>query len=291
MKVISTINFKGGVGKTTLTWLLAKHASERYGKKVLVVDSDAQMSLTTALSLDEEKGSYIAGFDSWYSEHKKRNKTLLDALVKYDEYASGNSPHFNFPIDSGFIYEATPNLHFVPSVEDLYWIELELFNPEQVKGFIEALLGKIAHSGRAYDLVLFDCPPSFTALSYSILNNCTLVLIPTNPDVFAAKGLSTMVDGLRNRITPWPAPKLAVFMNKAKTYRDHLTKESAYFLQGIHDAAHLLSQHPDTNVEVLNTWIPERAAIRKAMSFGGFPEEFRSDIDHLWHDIKKVVSI
>ena len=64
MKVISTINFKGGVGKTTLTWLLAKHASERDGKKVLVLDADAQISLTTALSLDEEKGSYIAEFDS-----------------------------------------------------------------------------------------------------------------------------------------------------------------------------------------------------------------------------------
>ncbi len=59
MKVIANINFKGGVGKTTLTWLLAKHAAEKEGYKVLVVDADAQMSLTIALTIDEQSGQFV----------------------------------------------------------------------------------------------------------------------------------------------------------------------------------------------------------------------------------------
>jgi len=56
--IIATVNFKGGVGKTTLTWLLAKIASQE--DNVLVVDADAQMSLTTAIELAEETGQWVS---------------------------------------------------------------------------------------------------------------------------------------------------------------------------------------------------------------------------------------
>ncbi len=55
MKSIATVNFKGGVGKTTITWLLAKYVAEKMGKKVLVVDTDAQMSLTLAVQLQKKR--------------------------------------------------------------------------------------------------------------------------------------------------------------------------------------------------------------------------------------------
>lgn len=61
MKAIATVNFKGGVGKTTITWLLAKYAAGR-GKRVLVVDTDAQMSLTLAVQLQEDRGTFEGPF-------------------------------------------------------------------------------------------------------------------------------------------------------------------------------------------------------------------------------------
>jgi cellulose biosynthesis protein BcsQ len=90
MKVIANINFKGGVGKTTVTWLVAKYAAQQ-GKKVLVVDADAQMSLTIALSIDENSGSFLPGFGAWYETHKQKNKTILYALDSYDQYANGKT--------------------------------------------------------------------------------------------------------------------------------------------------------------------------------------------------------
>jgi len=293
MKVISTINFKGGVGKTTVTWLLAKHAAEQDGKKVLVVDADAQMSLTLAVGLDEENGSYVPRFGEWYrKKHKQRGRTLLDAIYRYYEHASGNAPHFNFPINDNFIYQVTPDLHFIPSTEDLYWLELQLqlFKPEHVKSFIRALLGKIEHSKFDYDAVFFNCPPSFTALSYSVLSNCSLILIPVNPDVFAATGLQIMISGLKERIQPWPEPKIAVFMNKARLYRDRLTHESESFLSAVRQTAKNMAEK-GIDVRLCSTYIPERAAIRKALNFGRFPQEFRPFFSNLWREIKSIVKL
>lgn len=94
MKVIANINFKGGVGKTTITWLLAKHAAEQ-GRQVLVIDADAQMSLTIALTIDEDSGQFVPGFREWYeNNHQARHKALLYALDSYDRYATGKASHF-----------------------------------------------------------------------------------------------------------------------------------------------------------------------------------------------------
>lgn len=89
MKSIATVNFKGGVGKTTVSWILAKYAAEKKDKKVLVVDTDAQMSLTLAVQL-EESGLLVRDFEEWYdTTHKDKGKTLLNGLEKYDSYARG----------------------------------------------------------------------------------------------------------------------------------------------------------------------------------------------------------
>lgn len=68
MKLIATLNFKGGVGKTTVTWLLARYVAQREGKKVLVIDADPQMSLTTAVTIEMESGLADVRFDDWQKE-------------------------------------------------------------------------------------------------------------------------------------------------------------------------------------------------------------------------------
>ncbi|MBM3333716.1 ParA family protein [Candidatus Sumerlaeota bacterium] len=286
MKAIATVNFKGGVGKTTITWLLAKYAAEKRRRKVLVVDTDAQMSLTLAVHLQETGAMYVQ-FEDWYErQHKKKNKTIYDALEQYEKQKRG---HFDFPIDASFIHQMSPNLHFVPSVVQLYWLELEVFDREKVKYFIRALMGKIEHSRTfQYDYVFFDCPPNFTALSHSVLSCSSLILIPLNPDVFASHGIELMIDGLRYRIEPWPNPKIGVFMNKAKLYRGQLTKETDRYWM---DSRNVCDQKRREGVQILewDSYIPERVDIKRAIPGRYFPSEFEEHFAALWNNIEKTL--
>jgi len=286
MKGIATVNFKGGVGKTTITWLLAKYGAERKGKRILVVDTDAQMSLTLAVQL-QESGTLYSEFETWYdTKHQGKNKTILNALEAYDVIKGG---HFNFPIDSSFAYQMSPNLHFVPSVVDLYWLELEVFDREKVKHFIRALLGKIEHSTTFnYDYVFFDCPPNFTALSYSVLSCSSLLLIPVNPDVFASRGVGLMIDGLKYRIEPWPDPKVAVFMNKAKLYRGNLTRETQRYWEETKAVCDVKRQE-GIHIEGWDSYIPDRVDIKRAIPGQYFPSQFKHYFADLWNNIERIL--
>jgi len=286
MKSIATVNFKGGVGKTTITWLLAKYVAEKKKKRVLVVDTDAQMSLTLAVQL-QESGAMYGEFENWYeNHHRKRNKTILNALEKYDSMKGG---HFDFTIDASFIYQMSSNLHFVPSVVELYWLELEVFDIEKVKHFIRALLGKIEHSAKfCYDYVFFDCPPNFTALSYSVLSCSSLILIPVNPDVFASRGIGLMIDGLRYRIQPWPDPQIAVFMNKAKLYRGNLTRETERYWRESKVVCDE-KRRDGVSIQAWDSYIPERVDIKRAIPGSYFPSEFEEHFASLWTNIEKIL--
>lgn len=79
-KTIATINFKGGVGKTTITWCLGDVISSFSDTKVLLFDLDAQMSLTQAIALNEDTGALYEKFGKWYDSSLKRKKTIFDAL-------------------------------------------------------------------------------------------------------------------------------------------------------------------------------------------------------------------
>jgi chromosome partitioning protein len=287
MKSISTVNFKGGVGKTTITWLLAKYVAERRKKRVLVVDTDAQMSLTLAVSLQEDNGTMYKEFEEWYdNKYRGKQKTLLDALEKYDTQREG---YFDFPIDGNFIYQMSLNLHFIPSTVELYWLELEVFDKSKVRNFISALLGKIEHSKTFnYDYVFFDCPPNFTALSYSVLSCSSLILIPVNPDVFAARGIELMIEGLRNRIQPWPDPKIAVFMNKAKLYRNDLTRETKRYWEESKEVCRM-KRREFVNFQALESYIPERVDIKRAIPGRYFPVEFEENFSNLWSNIEGIL--
>lgn len=79
-KTIATINFKGGVGKTTVTWCLGDVVSSLSDSRVLMFDLDAQMSLTQAIALNEDTGALEERFGAWYQRSIEKRKTIFDAL-------------------------------------------------------------------------------------------------------------------------------------------------------------------------------------------------------------------
>lgn len=290
MKTIATINFKGGVGKTTVTWCLADIlANYGFNSNTLIFDLDAQMSLTQAIALNDN-GALDENFGKWYSKCKEHNKTIFNAL---DKFSTPNlNGLFDFGIGYDFIYKITDNLHFVPSVEDLYWMELEIFNRDGVKEFIRRILAKIENSTKVvkYKYGLFDCPPSFTLLSYSVLSTCDLILIPVNPDFFASYGVKLIIDSMRLRIEPYPIPKIGVFMNKAKPYGSHFTRETEFYWGEIQKNCERAARENNLQVKTFETKIPDRVAIKRAITANGVPNDLVQPFKNLWTEINQYIS-
>jgi chromosome partitioning protein len=286
-KTIATINFKGGVGKTTVTWCLADTLSSYSNANVLTFDLDAQMSLTQAIALNEDTGALVDRFNAWYQRSLNRHKTIFDAIEQFTKPGT----HFDFPVGFDFVYKVTDRLHFIPSVEDLYWLELGFFDRDMMKDFVRRLLGKITNSSQLpnYDYVLFDCPPSFTLLSYSVLACCDLVLIPVNPDFFASRGVSLILNSLRMRIEPHPIPKIAVFMNKTKTWREQPTKEAAFYMREVSRVCADVARKSQIEAKFMDAWVRERVGIKRAITGGGVPPQLVDDFEALWKECVEFI--
>jgi len=280
-KTIATINFKGGVGKTTVTWCLGDLISTYTKANTLLFDLDAQMSLTQAITLNED-GSLFRKFSDWSERSQTKGKTIFKAIEAYT--AGGN---FNFGINYDFIYQITDQYHFIPAVEDLYWLELDVFDRSKMQSFIRELLGKITWSKNvpSYNYALFDCPPSFTLLSYSVLSVCDLILIPVNPDFYAVRGVPLILNTLQMRIEPFPIPKIAVFMNKAKPYAGSMTKESQFYWAQVRRVCGEAAKKAGLKVACLEAPIYDRVAIKRAVMTGGVPPDFVPDFKKLWSEI------
>ena len=285
MKTIATINFKGGVGKTTVTWCLGDILSTYSDSKVLLFDLDAQMSLTQAIALDAE-GNSSGKFSSWYENSLANDRNVFSALQQFLD-----ADLTKFQPDNGFVFRLTKNYHFVPSTEQLYWLELETPDPGKGKFFIKNLLGRIENSGTLpkYDFVLFDCPPSFTMLSYSVLTCCDLILIPFNPDFFAAAGVALLLAGLRYRIQPHPLPKLGVFANRARTYGGQPTRLARAWIGDVREACEMVSAQQGLDVQYFESWIPDRAAIRDAITNRRTPNELLPEFRELWDEAREAL--
>ena len=167
-----------------------------------------------------------------------------------------------------------------------------MFDRDMMKDFVRRLLGKITNTPRipAYSYVLFDCPPSFTLLSYSVLACCDLLLIPVNPDFFASRGVSLILNSLRLRIEPHPIPKIAVFMNKTKTWGGQPTRESAFYMREVDRVCNEASRSSGVNARFLKSWVRERVGIKRAITGGGVPAELVSDFENLWTECMGFIS-
>jgi chromosome partitioning protein len=158
-----------------------------------------------------------------------------------------------------------------------------------MKDFVRRLLGKINSTSKVekYDYVLFDCPPSFTLLSYSVLSCCDLILIPVNPDFFASRGVSLILNSLKMRIEPHPLPQIAVFMNKTKTYGGQPTKEALFYMREIERVCKAATNVKSTFLN--DAWVRDRVGIKRAITGGGVPVDLVPDFERLWQACLRVL--
>ncbi len=282
MKVIATLNFKGGVGKTTVTWLLARYLVERRGKSVLVLDTDPQMSLTTSVYVTDS-GMPDVRFDGWENEARKKGTRLFDLMKAYAQ-----EDHLDFSIEKSLFYQHRANFYVVPSIEELYWYELEAPPVAKLRGFVSSFLAACQKTEDipSFDYCLVDCPPAFNSLSFSVVSCANLILMPVTPDIFAARGLRIMLTGLKERLEH--SPTFIVFMNRAKLFRGQLTKESQQFLNDANIVAGMISEKR-MPVSVFNdSFIPERVGIKRALAGQVLPPDLETCFAELWDKIEKT---
>lgn len=182
MRRIAVINQKGGVGKTTTSANLGA-ALALLGRRVVVVDMDAQANLSLALDVEAASGS----------------PTSYSVLLGQTGFGAALRP------------TKLPNLALVAANIDLSGAELELASAigrefllrDALRAWIDE---ERAQHGRApADYVLFDCPPSLGLLSINALAAAGEVLITLQTEFLALQGMSKLVDVvqlLRKRLNP-----------------------------------------------------------------------------------------
>lgn len=231
-KILVLCNQKGGVGKTTSAFHLAR-AAVLAGKRVLVVDADPQGSITSVLTqgLTEEH----AGLANALSD----NSTATMEQVAVDGIWEG--------------------LSVIPTTgETLGTVRDELVLAGAGR---ESRMKRALAAIRAdYDLILIDCAPSLDQLTINSLTAADEVLVITHSRLFSANGIKKLlvtIDQVRDHYNP--ALKIAGFM---------VNQHEARTLSGAHWANEIEEAAQARNILVLEPPVPKRAPIADAMEAG-----------------------
>lgn len=182
--VISLVNMKGGVGKTTVAVNLAAHLARDHGKRVLLVDLDPQTN--ASLSLMPEKA-----WEQWAAEHGTMADVFeLDAKRKHhDDDGRGKLKHC---IVHDVVSEI-PGLDLVPSHLRLTFLDLDLAARPGRERIFTRKLAKVIDD---YDVILCDCPPNLQTATQNALYASDWFLVPMQPDYLSSVGLGLLLDRL-----------------------------------------------------------------------------------------------
>ena len=198
--IVSVVNQKGGVGKTTTTLNLAAYLAEQ-GKFVLVIDLDPQANATSGLGIahaDLEHGIYegIIG-----------QKAMRDVVMT----------------------TAHEGLKIIPATQALAGAAVELVNMEEREHFLRKALLEIRND---YDYILIDNPPTLGLLTINGLVASDSVLIPVQAEYFALEGLGQLMNTV-NLIKENLKPELNV-MGAVITMFDSRTRLSQEVLEELY---------------------------------------------------------
>ena len=169
-RVISVVNQKGGVGKTTTTLNLG-YALSNQGKKVLLIDLDPQSSLSIAMGLEDTDNleytiASIMGLEI-------EDKTLPDK-EKYINHIE--------------------KLDLIACSIELSAIEVSLVNAMSREMILKHIIQELKDD---YDYIIIDCSPSLGMLTINALAACESVIIPVTPEYLSAKGLELLMMNIK----------------------------------------------------------------------------------------------
>lgn len=201
-KVISFINMKGGVGKTTLTINIGNELAKK-GNKVLVVDMDPQFNATQSLLLYKigmsqieytaENEEIIVGNEIRSSEDYKKLSENKETVLQLFEKTNLEKPLSN------------PSLA-QKIVENLYLIPGDLKIAKEISGDTASKVGVLLKHFKDnnilddYNYVLIDCPPTWSILTHSSLFASDYYIIPSKVDVYSSIGIQLLEEQIDEKL-------------------------------------------------------------------------------------------
>lgn len=174
MKTIAIVNLKGGVGKTTTTLNVGALLAAEHAHRVLLIDADSQYNLSMHMRADRTGATLSALFDG---------ETYYENLVQ-ETYLR--------------------NVDIIPASLDLMEYDLSMLTGGRVNQFAIRDLCAALSEDEAYDYVLIDCPPSFSAACAAAIAAADEVIIPTTVGAYEQEGVKNLlrqIDGMR-RLNP-----------------------------------------------------------------------------------------
>lgn len=163
-RIISIVNQKGGVGKTTTSINLGAALAD-HGYNVLLVDLDPQGNASTGLGVDADERSF----------------TTYDLLLE------------DTPLKEVLRTTNIEGLLIAPSTTDLSSADIEMMSIEKRSYLLHDALRQPAIDAYELDYVLIDCPPSLSLLTVNAMVASDSVLIPLQSEFFALEGLSQLM--------------------------------------------------------------------------------------------------
>ncbi|MDG3008372.1 ParA family protein [Paludisphaera mucosa] len=172
MLVVTLLNQKGGVGKTSCTHHLSGTLASVLGKRVLIVDADPQASLT----------------QGWWGPSATRT---LDPSSTIAPILAGDLPH------PGQVIHETglAGLHLVPGsrAASVYNVADPTTASRESRETLREFLVEVAGD---YDLALIDCPPNLYGCSFAALAASNHLVVPVQPEDYGAQGIADVLDSL-----------------------------------------------------------------------------------------------
>jgi chromosome partitioning protein len=210
--VISFMNMKGGVGKTTLCVNLADCLARHFDKKVLLIDLDPQFNATQYLI---NQKTYI---DEIYKKELTINKIFMEGQVKPS--LLNGVIHEEKPDTSNLEYMIYENLYIVPG--DLTLVNLEK-NSSSTK---EHKLKKYIQSNKLnekYDFIFIDCPPTQSIYTLAAFYASDYYIMPVKPDFLSTLGINLFRKTIEdyNDVLPHKLECLGIIFTLVQDHTNH----------------------------------------------------------------------
>lgn len=208
-KVISIINMKGGVGKTTLTKEIGTFLSENRNHSVLLIDVDPQLNLTQALfkkyGFAQSKAIELASItesrkdtdssddnednpDSENNENKKKVELKIsDATIERIFSATSSSPART----TETIQVLTDTLHLIPGELGIEFSLRNLNSGRLENGLFHYINGN--NLRKKYDYILIDCPPTYSSYTVAALKPSDFFVVPVKAEEYSILGLDMLL--------------------------------------------------------------------------------------------------